>query len=313
MPKTRIRLPASCEQCWWVEVAVSADLVSGILPVREDGRVLLLQRPTGTWDPPAGRLSTGETFEQGAVREVYEETELLVTPQRILATWVGNAPDGDLLAAVTYIGRTGDSEVHLSHEHVGYRWATLDEWLELPSWWSAENRRRVASHLRELPLDLPPMPSAPIPQPDQTVIHANLGAGTVLVDLDGSETHALLLRRRKPPVGLWENPGGMLEPGEDFVACARRETLEETGLQVEPGYPWWSRVEPWRGPKDRAMYAGAGFIARHPGGEVRIEDAAHDAYLWGTESDWRSRTTWYSERELDDLWTAIGRLGNEKI
>ena len=43
-------------------VSVSADLVSGILPVREDGRLLLLLRPTGTWDPPAGRLATGENF-----------------------------------------------------------------------------------------------------------------------------------------------------------------------------------------------------------------------------------------------------------
>ena len=24
------------------------------------------------------------------------------------------------------------------------------------------------------------------------------------------------MRRRKPPEGLWENPGGILEPGEDL-------------------------------------------------------------------------------------------------
>ena len=42
--------------------------------------MLLLQRPTGTWDPPAGRLSTDEGFEDGAVRELYEETGLSSRP-----------------------------------------------------------------------------------------------------------------------------------------------------------------------------------------------------------------------------------------
>jgi 8-oxo-dGTP diphosphatase len=293
-----------------------ADLVSGILPVREDGRMLLLQRPTGTWDPPAGRLSTGETFEEGAVRELFEETGLLVAPQRILATWVGEAPSGNLLAAVTFIARTRDASVNLSHEHLGYRWVTLDEWLELPSWWSPENIRRVAGPvgalrgpvgaLREAPLPEPPVPKS---YGNDGVVHANLGAGTVLVDLEGDEPRALLLRRRKPPVGLWENPGGMLEPGEDFAACARRETLEETGLDAEPRVPWFARVEPWRSPEDAELYAGVGFVARHPGGEVRLESAAHDAHTWATEEEWRSMPTWYTKRDLDALWAAVRGLG----
>ena len=288
---------------------LKADLVSGILPVLPDGRMLLLQRPTGTWEPPAGRLSTGEGFEDGAVRELYEETGLLVAPQRILATWVGEAPSGNLLAAVTYTGRTQQREVNLSHEHLGYRWVTLDEWLTLPSWWSPEDIRRVAGPASTLPED--PLPEPPPPKThanDAGVVNANLGAGTVLVDLRGDEPRALRLRRRKPPVGLWENPGGMLEPGEDFVACARRETFEETGLDVEPEVAWWARVEPWRGPEDSELYAGVGFLARHPGGEIRLENTAHDAYTWATEEEWRSLPTWYTQKELDALWDAVWAL-----
>ncbi len=93
----------------------------------------------------------------------------------------------------------------------------------------------------------------------------------MLVDLEGAEPRALLLRRRKPPVGLWENPGGMLEEGEDFEACARRELYEETGSGPRSRGAWWARVEPWRGPEDPELYAGVGFLARHPGGEVRTE------------------------------------------
>jgi 8-oxo-dGTP diphosphatase len=288
---------------------LKADLVSGILPVRQDGRMLLLQRPTGTWEPPAGRLGSGEGFEDGAVRELYEETGLLVAPWRILATWVGEAPGGVLLAAVTYIGRALDQSINLSHEHLGYRWVTLDEWLTLPSWWSPEDIRRVArplSLLPEKPLTKPPPPK---PHGADGVVHANLGAGTVVVDLERDEPRALLLRRRKPPVGLWENPGGMLELGENFIACARRETIEETGLDAEPEAAWWARVEPWRGSGDTELYAGVGFLALHPGGDVRIEDTAHDTYAWATEEEWCSLPTWYTRQELNALWEAVRALG----
>lgn len=289
-------------------MAVKADLVSGILPVRPDGRMLLLLRPGGTWDPPAGRLAPGESFERGAVREVYEETGLLVSPQRLLATWVGERPGGGLLASATYVSRVSPDGVRLSDEHLGYRWVTLDEWLELPSWWSRENILRVADPVDALPdqpLPEPPLPIAPRPG----VVNANLGAGTVVVDLSEREPRALLMRRRKSPAGLWENPGGMLEPGEDFVLCARRETLEETGLDAEPATVWWARVEPWRAPDDPELYAGVGFLARHPGGETDLEGSAHDACVWATEEEWRSLKTWYTPAESDALWEAVRRIG----
>ena len=289
---------------------MKADLVSGILPVRSDGRMLLLQRPTGTWEPPAGRLGPGETFESGAVRELYEETGMLVAPQRILATWVGEAPSGGaLVAAVTFIGRAEGDEVKLSHEHLDHGWMTLDEWLSLPSWWSRENIRRVAGPvgaLREAPL---PRPAAPAAGNGQDVVNAILGAGVVVADPGGPAPRALLLRRRKPPVGLWENPGGALDPGEDFEACARREAGEETGLEIEgPLQPWWTRVEPWKAPDDPELYAGVGFLARHPGGEVELEDAAHDDYLWATEEEWRRLRTWYTEEDSDLLWAEIREM-----
>ncbi|HZC19797.1 MAG TPA: NUDIX hydrolase [Rubrobacteraceae bacterium] len=288
-------------------MTVKADLVSGILPVRSDGRVLLLLRPSGTWDPPAGRLAPGESFERGAVREVYEETGLLVAPQRLLATWVGKGPNGGLLASATYLSRVSSDGVRISDEHLEYRWVTVGNWLELPSWWSRENVLRVAGAvgtLPDVPLPEPPPPEPPLPG----VVNANLGAGAVLVDLQSAEPRALLMRRRKPPVGLWENPGGMVEPGEDFARCARREAREETGLDVEPELVWWARVEPWRTPDDPELYAGVGFIARHPGGEVRLETSAHDAYLWATEEEWRGLDTWYTGEELDLLWDTVKEM-----
>lgn len=291
-------------------MSVRADLVSVMLPVRDDGRVLLLQRPEGTWDPPGGRLAPGETFEEAAVRELYEETGLLASPETMLATWVGEA-SGRRLAAVTYLGRVGRSgggEVRLSDEHLGARWATPSEWLDLRSWWSVENRKRAEKAISRLSENEPPLPEPPEVRPNSSPVEAILGAGSVLVDVDSDEPRALLLRRRKPPAGLWENPGGTLEEDEDFAGCARRETFEETGVVAEPGSPWWARVEPWRGPEDRELYAGVGFISRYSGGEIKPEAAAHDAHLWATEREWRSLKTWYTPAESDVLWRRIREM-----
>ena len=287
-----------------------ADLVSGILPVRPDGRMLLLQRPAGTWEPPAGRMRPGETFESGAVRELYEETGMLVAPQRILATWVGEGPSGGALAAATFVGRAGGEEVKLSEEHLDHRWVTIDEWLALPSWWSPENVRRVAGPVGALPAEPLPRPAPPgYGDGRDDVVNAILGSGVVIADPEGPEPRALLMRRRKPPAGLWENPGGVLEPGEDFEACARREAREETGLEIEGSLrAWWTRVEPWKAPDDPELYAGVGFLARHPGGGVGLEDPAHDAYLWATEEEWRDLPTWYTQEDSDRLWAEIREM-----
>jgi ADP-ribose pyrophosphatase YjhB (NUDIX family) len=46
----------------------------------------------------------------------------------------------------------------------------------------------------------------------------------------------MLIRRGiEPGLGLWAQPGGFLEIDETVRDAAIRETLEETGLQVEPG------------------------------------------------------------------------------
>lgn len=54
-------------------------------------------------------------------------------------------------------------------------------------------------------------------------------ASVVMLSRDG----VLMVERSRPPFqGLWSFPGGRCEPGEDAEATARRELLEETGLQA---------------------------------------------------------------------------------
>ncbi|HZP24687.1 MAG TPA: NUDIX hydrolase [Terriglobales bacterium] len=59
-----------------------------------------------------------------------------------------------------------------------------------------------------------------------------IGVGAVIV----SGGRALLVRRATEPLrGEWSVPGGLLELGEQLRDGVRREVLEETGLEIEPG------------------------------------------------------------------------------
>ena len=54
-----------------------------------------------------------------------------------------------------------------------------------------------------------------------------VGAAILIVD---EQNHLLLMKRSDS--GCWGPPGGAAEPGEVVEDAARRETFEETGLQV---------------------------------------------------------------------------------
>ncbi len=56
------------------------------------------------------------------------------------------------------------------------------------------------------------------------------GVGVVILGAKG----VLLIKRAKPPRrGQWSLPGGAQELGETVFEAARREALEETGLEIE--------------------------------------------------------------------------------
>ena len=75
-----------CVQCR--KVVYHDPKVAAICVVERGGRVLMIQRDTpvgrGLWSMPGGFIDRGEVVEEGAVREVSEETGLLVEIQGLI-------------------------------------------------------------------------------------------------------------------------------------------------------------------------------------------------------------------------------------
>ena len=89
----------------------------------EAGRVLLQQRSdNGLWGLPGGSTDPGESPAQTVVREVYEETGLLVEPERLLGLFGGKVhthPNGDqteMTIAVFACERVGGTLASLDGE-----------------------------------------------------------------------------------------------------------------------------------------------------------------------------------------------------
>jgi 8-oxo-dGTP diphosphatase len=108
----------------------------------------------------------------------------------------------------------------------------------------------------------------------------------------------LLLKRcsdnvQKP--NLWEIPGGRLEPGENPYDGVKRETMEETGLEIDVLHP--INVRHFVRADDQTITLIV-FLCRTNSDTVQISDE-HSAYEWIPMEQCKERLTTFFHEEVD--------------
>jgi 8-oxo-dGTP pyrophosphatase MutT (NUDIX family) len=241
------------------------------------GRVLLVhQTDNGRWGTPGGSMEPDESPADAAVREMWEETGLLVEPMRVLGVYGGPEfhatysngdeisylgtifecrvvggrahPDQDEVSAVAYFSREEVASLGVAPLQRVILDDAFDERVNgsggarfrAPTWQPPADSVRtggMSGHLRDL---------------RKKVGHDLLfvaGAGALILDERG---HILLQQRADN--GRWHPPAGAVEPHEHPADAAVREVWEETGLLVEP-----MRIA--------GIHGGEEFYATYPNGD----------------------------------------------
>jgi len=108
------------------------------------GRFLLLKRSNcsksnvSRWEPPGGKINVGETFDEALLREVAEETGLVIS-----ILHVAGAVEWEMaqlrLVQLLLEGSIESGQLHLSDEHEAYSWVKPEEFstLELADWFES--------------------------------------------------------------------------------------------------------------------------------------------------------------------------------
>jgi len=104
-------------------------------------------------------------------------------------------------------------------------------------------------------------------------INFSLAAKAFIVD---NKNRLLVVKRRPNDVqkpGIWEIPGGRLNPGEDPHEGVQRETKEETNLEIEVIKPLTVRHFTR---KDKQIITMIVFLCKPVGGKVKLSEEHTD-------------------------------------
>ena len=264
-------------------------LGAGAVIMDDAGRVLLQKRSDNRqWSLPGGGLEPLETPADAVVREVWEETGLLVEPVRVMGVFGGpefhvTYPNGDEISGVTIvfacrpIGGSlrpdGDEVLDLAYFDMQEALARLSmpdrlrsrfqavmaagerAYFDPPTWQPPTDGIRangISPYMRRMREKV------------GTALLMTAGAAAVIFNEQG---HVLLQKRGD--TGRWGLVGGGIDPDEAPADAVVREAWEETGLLVEP-----VRII--------GVYGGPDFHLVYPNGdEVAITSIAFECRVVG--------------------------------
>jgi 8-oxo-dGTP diphosphatase len=134
----------------------------GVLVLREN-QVLLGKRHTdpakassamhgeGSWTMPGGKLEFGESFEEGATREVLEETGLTIDPNKLTFISVNNDRVEDahfITIGLLYTDPVGEPRVMEPDEITEWKWFFLND---LPQPLFLPSEKIIRNYLNKVP------------------------------------------------------------------------------------------------------------------------------------------------------------------
>jgi 8-oxo-dGTP diphosphatase len=98
-------------------------------------------------------------------------------------------------------------------------------------------------------------------------------------------------------LGYWSLPGGIVETGETLDAAVRRETLEETGLVIEPLLivEVFERIMPDADGRIEYHYVLIDYLCEATGGSLQADDDV-------------SQARWFPKHSLAELRLTEGTL-----
>ena len=118
-----------------------------IFTENEERLFLLLGYPSGHWDFVKGKMETGESARQTAIRETYEETgikDLEFVDGFEESIRYDFKFRGELIhkKVIFYLAKTHTTHVEISHEHLGFSWLNYEDAVKKTTY---DNARRVLS------------------------------------------------------------------------------------------------------------------------------------------------------------------------
>jgi 8-oxo-dGTP pyrophosphatase MutT (NUDIX family) len=244
-----------------------------ILVFDEQNRVLLVKDAgSSQWTTPGGAIDPGEHPADAAVREMWEETNLLVELTHITGIYGGSEfiityPNSDQVSyfMTVFAARILSGEMRPDQvETLKVAYFAPDDLttLELSSWKQLvlANAFRPQPKTRFQPNNWQPAPneirtggmSDYIRQIRAKVGNESLMSPAVGAIVVNEEGHILLQKRADN--GRWALPAGGVEPHESPTQAVIREVWEETGVLVEPV----RLVGIYSGPEYNFTFAGSG-------------------------------------------------------